>query len=97
MFKKLFTSKNTNINSIQTSLDDFNNGKPTFDDLLNEKIVKNRVKNLNTRKLFLSEYNISKTVSESEEYYEYSKRLFCSVVVAPNKINKKKFLQKNIR
>jgi hypothetical protein len=87
MFKKLFTSKNTNIDSIQTSLDDFINGKPTFDDfingkptfddLLNEKIVKNRVKSLNTRKLLLSEYNISKTVSESGEYYEYSKRPSC--------------------
>jgi hypothetical protein len=77
MFKKLFTSKNTNIDSIQTSLDDFINGKPTFDDLLNEKIVKNRAKSLNTRKLFLSEYNISKTVSESGKYYKYSKRPFC--------------------
>jgi hypothetical protein len=36
MFKKFFTSKNTNIDSIQTILDDFNNGKPIFDDLVNE-------------------------------------------------------------
>ncbi|GHU05391.1 hypothetical protein AGMMS49960_21790 [Betaproteobacteria bacterium] len=91
MFKKLYNAVDMGIKSVQSSLDSFFEGF-SFEETLNDIIIKNRSKGLENNGLFLSGCDSSNEIKGEGEYYEYVNRPICPHCNAkPNKVNKKKF------